>query len=104
MAGPQPIMKVLGDAGWITPAAGPDKVLLMREGENGGMEKVYHVNVASLMDGSDMSQNVIVQAGDVILVPPSDAVTANRWIDQHIRQMLPLTPSLGLSWDVNGNN
>ncbi len=66
-------------------------------------EKIYPVNVAELENGIDMAQNITVQSGDMILVPPSDVVSADRWIDQNIRQMLPFTPGVGVSYNVNTN-
>ncbi len=129
--GPETIMQVLGEAGWMAPTAGADQVVLMRRGseetaqetdseeasktgeetgkaasdetgkinEAADKEKVYRIDVSKLIDGSDMSQNILVQAGDIILVPPSGAVAADRWVDQHIRQMLPLSSSM--SYNIN---
>ncbi len=101
-AGAETVAQALGDAGWITPAAGTDKVVVVRRGVD-GQEKIYPVNLAKLMSGEDMAQNVIVQPGDLVLVPPSDIIFADRWIDQNIRQLLPITPSVGISYNVNTN-
>ena len=100
LTGMETIMQVLGDAGWITPSAGADRVVLIRRGDD-NIEHAYNVDVSKLIDASDMSQNVVVQAGDVVLVPPSGAVEANRWIDQYIRQMMPLNSSAGMSYNIN---
>lgn len=96
MAGRERVLQVLTNAGWMTPAARRDEVILIRRVANGG-EKVYPLNLKKAITGEDMLQNVMLQAGDMVIVPPSDAVAGNRWIDQNIRQMLPFTTSASLS-------
>lgn len=93
------MLQVLTEAGWITPFAGPEKIILVRRGSD-RKEKLYPIDVNKLLTGEDMSQNVMVQPGDFILVPPSDAVATNRWIDQNIRQMLPFNTTAGAYYNL----
>jgi polysaccharide biosynthesis/export protein len=104
--GPTTVLQALTLAGGMTPLAGRDKILLVRRtpGDTQMEEKIYPINIEKLSSGTDMSQNVLVEPGDVLLVPPSDVVTANRWVDQHIRQMLPLPSSASVSYSRGGNN
>jgi protein involved in polysaccharide export with SLBB domain len=102
LSGSETLLHVLADAGWMTPAAGAEKVVLVRR-DGSGEEKIYPVNVADLQTGHNMAQNVMVQPGDLILVPPSDAVSADRWVDQNIRQLLPFSTGFGLSYEINKN-
>jgi protein involved in polysaccharide export with SLBB domain len=95
LVGNENVMQVLADSGWVTPAAGTQDVLIMRNG------LVYKVEVSKLITGADMSQNVPLQGGDILLVPPSGIAVADRWVDQHIRQILPIQP--GLSYGINNN-
>jgi protein involved in polysaccharide export with SLBB domain len=99
--GPETVMQVLDEAGWVTPASG-DRVLLVRR-DPAGKEKIYPVEFNKLMNGEDLGQNVLVQAGDLVLVPPSDPVTLDRWVDQNIRQALPFSTGVGVSYNVNSN-
>ena len=96
----QTMLQALTEAGWITPFAGPERILLVRRGKS-GREKIYPVDVNKLLTGEDMSQNVMVRPGDFILVPPSDSVAANRWVDRNIRQMLPFNTSAGAYYNIN---
>lgn len=96
MTGRERILQVLTNAGWMTPAARGDEVILIRRVPDGG-EVVYPLNLKKAMTGEDMLQNVMLQAGDMVLVPPSDAVSANRWVDQNIRQMLPFNTSASVT-------
>lgn len=102
LSGNETLLHVLADAGWITPAAGAERIVLVRR-DGSGEEKIYPINVADLQTGHNMAQNVVVQPGDLILVPPSDAVSADRWVDQNIRQLLPFSTGFGLSYEMNKN-
>jgi len=89
LLGRETVLQVLSEAGWTTPAAHRDEIVLVRRAEE-GEEEVYILNIGKMMTGEDMTQNVIVQAGDLILVPPSGAVVFDRWVDRNIRQAIPL--------------
>lgn len=87
------LMQVLTEAGWVTPAARRNEVVLVRRSED-GKEKAYALNIDKIISGEDMSQNVFIYPGDQVLVPPSDAAAFDRWVDQNIRQALPFGTSV----------
>jgi protein involved in polysaccharide export with SLBB domain len=93
--GRETLMQALTEAGWLTPLARRDEVVLVRRDED-GMEEVYPFNLNKMLSGEDMSEDIIVQAGDLILVPPSDSVSFDRWVDRNIRQALPFSTSAGI--------
>lgn len=99
LTGDESLLQVLATAGWETPAGGRTAVIVRRDAR--GAEKAYPVNVAQLESGADMKQDIRIQPGDIVLVPPSDAVVSDRWVDQNIRQLLPFTPSAGVSYNFN---
>jgi protein involved in polysaccharide export with SLBB domain len=90
MTGHEDLLQVMDDAGWITPLASRDRIMLVRRDEE-GKDVIYFINFKKIMTGEDMSQNIPLQPGDLILVPPSGVTSANRWVDQSIRQMIPIT-------------
>jgi protein involved in polysaccharide export with SLBB domain len=94
------ILQVLDEAGWVTPFAGRSEVTLIRH-DASGKESAYVIDIDDLTSGDDMSQNVTVMAGDVIVVPPSNAVAADRWVDQYIRQVLPFSTNAGAYYQLN---
>jgi protein involved in polysaccharide export with SLBB domain len=98
------VLQALSDAGWMTPSAKSQTVVIVRRDAALGKEKIYLVNVEELERGVNMAQNVAVKSGDVVLVPPSNVVSADRWVDQNIRQLLPFSTSAGFFYNVNGNN
>lgn len=101
LTGDETLLQILAAAGWMTPA-GAETIVVVRR-DLTGAEKAYPVNVAQLESGQDMAQNIAVQSGDLILVPPSGIVLSDRWVDQNIRQLLPFTPSAGISYNINAN-
>ncbi len=103
LSGSETVLQILADAGWKTPAAGDTVVVVRRDGS--GIEKIYPVNVAELESGMNMAQNITVESGDMILVPPSSAIVSDRWVEQNIRQILPFTPNIGagISYNINSN-
>lgn len=101
LSGDESLLQVLAAAGWVTPA-GSDTVVLVRR-DVSGAEKIYPVNIAQLESGKNMEQNILVQTGDMILVPPSDITSSDRWVEQNIRQLIPFTPTAGLSYNFNHN-
>jgi polysaccharide export outer membrane protein len=101
LTGNETLLQVLATAGWTTPA-GDKKIVVVRR-DASGTEKIYPVDIAQLENGTDMAQNIIIQSGDMILVPPSDAIAADRWIDQNIRQMVPVNMGVGAAYNINSN-
>lgn len=100
LTGNETVLQILSAAGWMTPTAGLDKVVIVRR-DAAGEEKIYPINVDAMQRGIDMAQNITVQSGDLILVPPSDVASSDRWVDQNIRQLLPFSPSAGISYNIN---
>jgi protein involved in polysaccharide export with SLBB domain len=101
LTGNESVLQVLAAAGWVIPTSGDTAVVVRRDEK--GSEKVYPINIAQLTNGEHMEQNITVMAGDFVLVPPSDAVVTNRWVDQHIKQLLVVTPSFGVSYNINSD-
>ncbi|MDD4616428.1 MAG: polysaccharide biosynthesis/export family protein [Alphaproteobacteria bacterium] len=103
LSGNETIMQVLSGAGWMTTGAKTDKIVVVRRDQM-KREKIYLINVDELGRGINMAQNIVVQPGDLILVPPSDIVSADRWVDQNIRQLLPVALSGGVTYNINPDN
>jgi protein involved in polysaccharide export with SLBB domain len=101
LSGNENLLQVLAIAGWMTPNGGDTVVVVRRD--SSGAEKIYPVNVAQLESGRNMEQNIVMQTGDMILVPTADIIVSDRWVDQNIRQLLPFVPSAGISYNINSN-
>ncbi|MCK6449713.1 MAG: polysaccharide biosynthesis/export family protein [Alphaproteobacteria bacterium] len=86
---------VLTAGGFRTTAAFDNVVLLRRSPD--GRPMLRNVDMAKLLDEGDRSQDVPVQAGDMIFVPRKGIANVNMWVDQYFKQVMPWTMSAGFS-------
>jgi polysaccharide biosynthesis/export protein len=61
------VLQAFAVAGGFTQWASKDEIILLRR--EGGKEKIYRVNYKDITKGKDPAQNLIIQAGDTIVVP-----------------------------------
>jgi polysaccharide export outer membrane protein len=61
------IMQALSMAGGFTPFASPDRIFILRQ-ENGATKKITF-DYNQIVNGKNLEQDVILQRGDVIVVP-----------------------------------
>lgn len=87
------IMEAIASAGGLRETARSEQVLLIRRN---GLKKpfVYTVNLAAAMDGTDISQNVMLRPHDIVYVPKSSIANVNTWVDMYIRKNIPINASV----------
>ena len=61
------IAQLISMAGGLTEWANPKKILILRK--EGGVEKKIVINYKKIMQGEDLSSNMVLKAGDTIIVP-----------------------------------
>ncbi len=97
--GPQPATPVLTVSQAIITAQGlkttahPGEVLVIRTGQDQARE-VRSVDMTSILEGEAAAQDVKLQAGDIVYVPKSFIADANTFVEQYIRGMLPISPTV----------
>jgi polysaccharide biosynthesis/export protein len=79
-------------AGGIKETAKKDSVMLVRSGEEGQL-LVRKVSFEEILKGKP---DTVLEPYDVVYVPKTKVARVDKWIDQHIRQMIPV--SLGISF------
>lgn len=105
------IFEAIVEAGGIKPTGSRKTVYLLRRGKDGNptMQGVS-LEVPNGKPGSQQATNpskdllasiTPLEPFDVVIVPESGVSKANRWIDQHIRQMIPVFLSAGFSYLFN---
>lgn len=62
----------------------------------GGELHFFLVDVAKVLDGSDLSQNIALAPMDIIVVPKTQITRFDVWVDQYVRQVIPVPFSLSL--------
>jgi polysaccharide export outer membrane protein len=102
LQGQASLTQILGEAGWLTPLASNQEIVILRHGKN-NKESVYHINSGKIISGEDTGQDVAVLAGDVILVPPSGVVDFDRWMDQNVRLAMPFNMNAGYIYSNTSN-
>src|SRR3954468_21709917 len=69
LAGPNmTVLQVLSEVGGLDRFANGDAILVMRR-EEGGRQRTMNVRYNDLMRGTALDTNVVLQAGDTVLVP-----------------------------------
>jgi polysaccharide export outer membrane protein len=79
-------------AGGLRDTAEDEYLLVLRRRDDGAQE-VHRIRLDG--KGQDQGQNADLYLApyDLVLVPSSDVADVNKWVDQYIRQNIPITPS-----------
>ncbi len=96
LLGNMSLMQSIANAGGLKDTARSGEVLLIRRN---GLKRpfVYTVNLAAAMDGTDITQNVMLKASDIVYVPKSAIANINTWVDQYIRRNIPISVGMDAS-------
>jgi polysaccharide export outer membrane protein len=62
------VMQALSLAGGLTPFASKSRIIVLRR-DNGGAQKKIPFDYSSVEDGEKLDMNVLLQGGDVVVVP-----------------------------------
>jgi polysaccharide export outer membrane protein len=62
------VMQALSLAGGLTPFASKSRIIVLRR-DNGGVQKKIPFDYSSVEDGEKLDMNVLLQGGDVVVVP-----------------------------------
>jgi polysaccharide export outer membrane protein len=98
--GERRVLQVIASGGGFLPTARTDEVIILRT-EPGGGQRIFSVDLAKAISGADLQQNVRIHPLDVVMVPRSDIASLDVWVDQHIRQALPISTSASLTFTNN---
>lgn len=92
--GKRSILQVIVAGGGFLNTARQTEVVVIRTLPD-GQNQVFTADISKIISGEDLQQNVQVRPLDVVYVPRSDIASLDLWIDQHIRQALPISTSAG---------
>lgn len=97
--GERRIMQVLMAAGGLLPTARSAEVIVVRDSAS-GKRMVFSIDVNKIISGEDLSQDIAIHSLDTVYVPRSHIVSADIWVDQHIRQLLPFSTSASYGYNM----
>ena len=83
------VMQSISQAGGLKDSARPDEVIIIRRGA-GPLPITMVVNLDQALDNTDMSQDLLLKANDIVFVPKSTIANVNVWVDQYIRRNIPI--------------
>ncbi len=98
--GERRVLQVITSGGGFLPTARTHEVLILRT-QPDGTQQIFSVDVSKALSGEDLAQNVRIRPLDVVMVPRSDVASLDVWVDQHIRQALPISSSASLTFTNN---
>jgi protein involved in polysaccharide export with SLBB domain len=88
------VLQAISQAGGMKDSARTSEVVIIRRGENHN-PLVGKVNLDKAIDGTDMSQDIVLKPFDIVFVPKSPIANVNVWVDQYVRKNLPIYLSFG---------
>ena len=98
--GERRVLQVITSGGGFLPTARTHEVIILRTQQD-GTQQIFSVDIAKALSGEDLAQNVHIRPLDVVIVPRSDIASLDLWVDQYIRQALPISSSASLTFTNN---
>jgi protein involved in polysaccharide export with SLBB domain len=96
MPGRMTVLDAISEAGGIKRTADEGLAVLIRKGPDG-----YPVGrrLRPLRKGAPTSDaGILLLPFDVVMIPESKIARLDRWVDQHIRQLIPVSASAGFAY------
>jgi polysaccharide biosynthesis/export protein len=103
LTGKLSVLDALISAGGFRPTATLDTVMLLRRKEDGTAEAIQKVSLRSVGNQAPEAAQIILRSFDVILVPEKRVSKIDRWVDQYLRQMVPVQMGAGFSYLFGGS-
>lgn len=88
------LLQSVSVAGGLKDTARSDEILLLRRGPEGKPE-IFTLDLTHVFDGSDTGQDISLRPFDIVYVPKSAIASLNLWVDQYLRQSIPIGFGLG---------
>ena len=98
--GERRVLQVITSGGGFLQTARRSEVLILRT-RTDGTQQIFSVDLTKALSGEDLSQNVRVRPLDVVIVPKTDIASLDVWMDQYVRQALPLSTAASLTFTNN---
>jgi protein involved in polysaccharide export with SLBB domain len=95
MRGRLSLFAALQEAGGLLPSARRQQLVLIRPDGAGGRPIGRTIDIRPVASGAAPGMDVVLQAQDVVFVPRNHISNLDVFVDQYIRQLLPITPGLG---------
>jgi protein involved in polysaccharide export with SLBB domain len=94
LAGSMTAMQAIASAGGFKPGARKGEVLVIRR-TGAAQPQVIPLDLESTIEGTNTGQDIALQPYDVVFVPKSRIAQVNQWIEQYIKNNIPIPFGFG---------
>jgi polysaccharide biosynthesis/export protein len=84
------LLQAVADAGGLTDNAGTKAVLIRRDAC--GVARGMPIDLKSATKSPDSGEDVALETRDIVVVPKSTIANFDKWMNQYVREMLPVNP------------
>jgi polysaccharide export outer membrane protein len=95
LSGGMTMLNAISSAGGFRPTAIREQVILIRR-DAAGQPVGHAVDLKKVIFGQEPEGDVLLKPYDIVYVPRSKIANANLWVQQYIRDMLPINPGLAI--------
>lgn len=85
-------MQAVARAGGLRETADDEYLLVLRRRSDGAQE-VHRISLDGSGEALGQTSDLHLAPYDLVLVPSSDVADVNKWVNQYIRQNIPITPA-----------
>lgn len=96
MVGNLTAMQAISSAGGLTADSKLEEVVVIRRGPGEVAQPiVIPLNLQRVLEGTDTQQDISLQPYDIVFVPKTPIARINQWVNQYIRQNIPIPFGIG---------
>lgn len=95
LTGGMTMLGAISAAGGVTPKGLYEQVILIRRDAE-GLPVGHSVDLSKVVIGTQSPDDVLLRPFDIVYVPRSKIANANLWVEQYIRNMLPIHPGIAI--------
>ena len=92
-AGPRSLLQAVVARGGPLSTASLHDVAIIRVGPDGEF-RIFSADLAQVLNGDDLTRNAKLTAMDIVVVPKTAIAQWDVWVDQYVRQAVPVPLSL----------
>jgi protein involved in polysaccharide export with SLBB domain len=100
--GKMSVLDAVMESGGIKHTGNDSSIVLVRRGD-AGTPVVHKISLANHNGEPSQASLTMLQPYDVILVPESKIAHVDRWVDQYVRQLIPVTMTAGFTYLSGGS-
>jgi len=93
---PTTVLQAILQANGFKATARANEVLIIRQRTDGAGYDWQVLNLQKVLKGEDFAANIPLAPRDVIYVPRSDIANIDVFVDQYMRQVLPIAPGVAI--------